>query len=135
MNTYVETAVLYNCLLIDLSSDTSWAMPIFMIFSFLENSISCYLLGFACGYNVICQGSFNFFHHFQQWWMTTWVDSDLLKALVILSCATVSRSAVDPEDVKPYWKSEKSPHFCSWSTSLLFTSFSKTTNHRKKTGQ
>ena len=29
------------------------------------------------------------------------------KALVILSDTTVRRSAVDREDLKPYWKSEK----------------------------
>ena len=33
------------------------------------------------------------------------------KALVILSDTTVRRSAVDREDLKPYWKSEKRPHF------------------------
>ena len=32
---------------------------------------------------------------------------DLLKALAILSDTTVRRSAVDREDLKPYWKSEK----------------------------
>ena len=35
-------------------------------------------------------------------------------------------SAVDREDLKPYWKSEKRSHFSRWSTILLFTSFSKT---------
>ena len=40
---------------------------------------------------------------------TGWVALDLLKALAILSDATVRRSAVDREDLKPYWKSEKSP--------------------------
>ena len=33
------------------------------------------------------------------------------KALAILSHTTVRRSAVDQEDLKPYWKSEKRPHF------------------------
>ena len=36
---------------------------------------------------------------------------DLLKTLAILSDTTVRRSAVDQEDLKPYWKSEKRPHF------------------------
>ena len=37
---------------------------------------------------------------------------DLLKALAILSDTIVRRSAVDgPMDLKPYWKSEKRPHF------------------------
>ena len=39
---------------------------------------------------------------------TAQAASDLLKALAILSDTTVRRSAVDPEDLKPYWKSEKS---------------------------
>ena len=38
---------------------------------------------------------------------------DLLKALAILSNTIARRSAVDREDLKPYWKSEKRPHF-SW---------------------
>ena len=32
------------------------------------------------------------------------VAPDLLKALAILSDATVQRSAVDRQDLKPYWK-------------------------------
>ena len=64
------------------------------------------------------------------------VAPDLLKALAILSDATVRRSAVYPEDLKLYWKSEKIPHFSRWSTILLFTSFSKTllTTERRLTG-
>ena len=38
---------------------------------------------------------------------TARVAQDLLKALAILSDTTVRRSAVDREDLKPYWKSEK----------------------------
>ena len=34
-----------------------------------------------------------------------------VKALAILSDTTVRRSAVDQEDLKPYWKSQKRPHF------------------------
>ena len=41
---------------------------------------------------------------------TAQVAPDLLKALAILSDTTVRRSAVDREDLKPYWKSEKRPH-------------------------
>ena len=33
---------------------------------------------------------------------TAWVAPDLLKALAILSDRTVRRSAIDPEDLKPY---------------------------------
>ena len=33
----------------------------------------------------------------------------MLKALAILTDANVRRSAVDREDLKPYWKSEKRP--------------------------
>ena len=35
---------------------------------------------------------------------TAWVAPNLLKALVILSDTTVRRSAVDQEDLKPYWR-------------------------------
>ena len=35
------------------------------------------------------------------------VAPDLLKALVLLSYTTVTRSAVDQDDLKQYWKSEK----------------------------
>ena len=38
---------------------------------------------------------------------TVGVAPDLLKALAILSDTTVKRSAVDREDLEPYWKSEK----------------------------
>ena len=31
--------------------------------------------------------------------------------IAILSDTTVRRSAVDSEDLKPYWKSQKRPHF------------------------
>ena len=53
---------------------------------------------------------------------TARVALDLLKALAILSDATVRRSAVYWEDLKPYWKSRDRPHFSRWST----TCFSKT---------
>ena len=35
------------------------------------------------------------------------VAPDLLKALVVLSDTTVRRSAIDQEDLKLYWKSQK----------------------------
>ena len=38
---------------------------------------------------------------------TARVAPDLLKALAILSDITVRRSAVDREDLKAYWESEK----------------------------
>ena len=68
---------------------------------------------------------------------SAWVAPDLLKALAILSDTVVRSCAVDREDLKPYWKSEKRPHFSRWSTSLLFTSFSKIllTTERRQTGQ
>ena len=37
------------------------------------------------------------------------VAPDLLKVLAILSDASLRRSAVDREDLKPYWKLEKRP--------------------------
>ena len=42
---------------------------------------------------------------------TAWVALDMLKALAILSDATVRRSAVDWEDLKPYWKLKKKTTF------------------------
>ena len=64
---------------------------------------------------------------------TVWAGPDnMLKALGILLDTTVRRSAVDLEDLKPYWKSEKRPHFSRWSAILLFTSFSKTLLNTEK---
>ena len=57
---------------------------------------------------------------------TAQVVPDLLKALVILSDTTIRRSAVDLEELKPYWKSENIPHFCRRSTIILLTTFAKT---------
>ena len=42
---------------------------------------------------------------------TAQVVPELLKALAILSDTIVRRSAVDREDLKPYWKSKKRPDF------------------------
>ena len=60
----------------------------------------------------------------------------LLKAPAILSDTTVRRSPVDREDLKLDWKSGKEPHFSTWSTIPLFTSFSNTllTTKRRLTG-
>ena len=55
---------------------------------------------------------------------TTRVAPDLLKALLIPSDTVVRRSAVDQEDLKPYWESNKRSH------DQLFKDFTK---HRKKT--
>ena len=68
---------------------------------------------------------------------TARVAPDLLKALAILSDTIARRSAVDREDLKPYWKSEKRPDFSKWSTILLFASFLKTlvTTERRLTQQ
>ena len=43
----------------------------------------------------------------KSWSTTAWVAPDLLRALAILADITVKRSAVDQEDLKPYWKLEK----------------------------
>ena len=56
---------------------------------------------------------------------TARIPPDLLKSQTILPDTTVRRSAVDREDLKPNWKSEKLPYFSRWSTSLLSTGFSK----------
>ena len=59
----------------------------------------------------------------------------MLKATAIISDTTL-RCAVDQEDLKPCWKSEKRSHFSKWSTIPLSTSFSKTllTTERRLTG-
>ena len=57
---------------------------------------------------------------------TAQVAPDLLKDLAILSDTTARRTVLDQEDLKPYWKSEKRPHFSRCSTVLLHTSFLKT---------
>ena len=68
---------------------------------------------------------------------TAQVAPDLLKTLAILSDTSIRRSAVDREDLKPFWKSEKTQDFSRWSTILIFTSFSKTLlkTERRLTGQ
>ena len=68
---------------------------------------------------------------------TARVAPDLLKAPAILSETTVRRSAVDWEDLKLYWKSEKRPHLSRWSIIILFTPFSKNllTTERRLTGR
>ena len=57
----------------------------------------------------------------------TQVAPDLLIALAIISDTTVRRSAVDREDLMPYWKSEKRPHFSRQS------SFQRLTTERRLT--
>ena len=59
-----------------------------------------------------------------------------VKSLSNTSGTTAKRSTVDQEDLKSYWKSEKKPHFSRRSTSLLFSTFSKTllTTKRRLTG-
>ena len=68
---------------------------------------------------------------------TAWVAPDPLKPLVTLSYTIVKRSAVDQQDLKPYWKSGEISYFSKWSTILLFTSFSKTllTTEKRLTGK
>ena len=56
---------------------------------------------------------------------TDWVAPDLLKALAILSDTTVRRFAVDREDLKPYWKSEKRSHFSRWQQSYYLQVFQR----------
>ena len=54
------------------------------------------------------------------------ITPDLLKSKASISDTITGRSAYNREDLKPYWKSEKRTNFSRSSTSLLFTSFSKT---------
>ena len=39
------------------------------------------------------------------------VAPNMLKALLIVSNTTATRSTVDREDPEPHWKAEKKPHF------------------------
>ena len=59
----------------------------------------------------------------------------LIRALAILSHATVRKYAVNWEDLKSYSKSEKKLHFWRWPASLLFTSLIDFINYRKKTNR
>ena len=51
---------------------------------------------------------------------TVRVARDLFKDLAILSDTTFRRSAVDWEDLKPYWKSEKRPQVINNATIYKF---------------
>ena len=51
---------------------------------------------------------------------TARVAPDLLKALATVSDVTVRRSAVDQEDLKPYWKSEKRSNFSRWHGHIFY---------------
>ena len=64
---------------------------------------------------------------------TTWVAPDLLKALAVLSDTTLRRSAVDQEDLKPYWKSEKG-HIISVGVNsrITYKFFKDFISHRKE---
>ena len=42
---------------------------------------------------------------------TAWLALDLLETLAVLSDTIARRSAVDQEDLKPYWKSGKNATF------------------------
>ena len=57
----------------------------------------------------------------------------MLKALTILTDAIVRRSAVDREDLKPYWKSEKRPISLGDQQSYYLKVFQDFIYDRKKT--
>ena len=64
-----------------------------------------------------------------------WVAPDLLNVSSILSDTTLRRSAVDQEDLKPYFKSEKKQHSSSQQSYYLKRLFKDFANHRKKTNR
>ena len=67
---------------------------------------------------------------------TAQVNADLLKDLATLSDTMIRRSAVDPEELKPYWKSEKCHISLGDQQSYIIYKFFKDfTNHRKKTNR
>ena len=57
---------------------------------------------------------------------TAQVASDLLNAQAILSDTTVTRSAVEREYLKPYWKLERSLYFSKLAIKSLILEFSVT---------
>ena len=66
---------------------------------------------------------------------TAQLAPDLLKALAILSDTTVRRSAVDWEDLKPHWKSEKKTTFFQVINNSIVYKFLKTILTTKKTNR
>ena len=61
------------------------------------------------------------------------VPPELLKALVFLSDTTSRRSAVNREDLKLHWKSEKSQISLGGQNAIIYKFLKDFTNHRKKT--
>ena len=68
------------------------------------------------------------------WYIKCYGWSSPRKTLAILSDITVRRSAVDPEDLKPYWKIEKGHISQGNHQFYCFKFFKDFTNYRKKTG-
>ena len=66
---------------------------------------------------------------------TARVAPDLLKVLKVLPDTTARRSAVDQEDLKPYWKSEKDHISLGDQQFYYLQVFKDFTNHRKKTNR
>ena len=68
---------------------------------------------------------------------TVWVVSELLKTLAILSGTTARRSAVDWEDLKPYWKSGEGNLIfcCTDSQENYFGSVGRQNNDHKFPGR
>ena len=52
--------------------------------------------------------------------VTIQIVPGLLKALAILSDTTMRRSAVDWEDLKPYWKWKKKTHFSLFKNPIIY---------------
>ena len=66
---------------------------------------------------------------------TAQVAPDLLKTPGILSGTAVRKSAVDREDLTPYWKSEKDHISQGDQQSFYLQVFKDFTNHRKRTNR
>ena len=71
----------------------------------------------------------------KSWSTPAWVAPDLLRALAILADITVKRSAVDQEDLKPYWKLEKMDTLSKVCPFTLYKLSKVFTNHTKKTNR
>ena len=67
---------------------------------------------------------------------TATVAPDLLKTLEILSDKTIRRSAVDQEDLKSHWESEKNTKFLKMiNRPIIYNFFKAFINHKKKTNR
>ena len=61
--------------------------------------------------------------------ITARVVPSLFKELAVLSATTVRMSVIDQEELRPYWKSEKSQIFLGNQQAIFYKFFKDFTNH------